>query len=535
MKNNLLRVLLTLTLGLLMLSAAALALGSHDCADADGDHFCDHCWENMTERCLDADGDHSCDVCWSPVRAACADTDGDTWCDVCDAHMEQFCVDADANHSCDVCWAALGTCLDENKDHLCDLCGGVFWVDDNADGVCDGCDAVLTHVTAEHIGVYYYGRKSAVLADVAVRVTVEPYADQYGAPAGTVSVRWSDGDGNSYSTAEAALTFGQTAAVVEYPGLPLDALENGGRVIFTPYDAGFTPAENGCVVEFDLPCLRVSSDAGFTVNGVAESKLYLVPGTQVVVRLQPGLTENWEWVFEKDSARPEVSVDDLVTTFVMPEEDVDLYARWRCAVCTDSNGDNWCDVCEHAMERCLSEPYADVDTDAWYHDAVDYALEHDLMQPVGETAFAPDAPATRADLLYALWRQEGMPVVNYLMMFTDVDQEAPYAEAVRWAAAMGIAQGYPDGCFRPEEGITRQEMAAFLYRYVQWQGDGFTGMWMFLLDATDREQVAEWAYEPLCWLTMKDILNGDGTGALHPQAAATRAELAQVLMNYMEQ
>ena len=534
MKNSLPRVLTALLLSLLMLTAAALASGSHDCADTDGDHFCDECWESIPGQCLDLDGDHSCDVCWNPVRVLCADDDGDTWCDVCSAHMAQFCADGDANHSCDVCWAALGTCLDENKDHLCDLCGGVFWVDADADGVCDGCDAVLTHVTAEYIGVYYYGRKSAVLADVAVRVTVEPYTDQYGAPAGTVSVRWSDGDGNSYSTAEATLTFGQTTAVLEFPGLPLEALENGGRVIFTPYDAGFTPAENGCVVEFDLPCLRVGSDAGFTVNGVAESKLYLVPGTQVVVRLQPGLTENWEWVFEKDSARPDVMVDGLVTTFVMPEEDVDLYARWRCAVCTDSNGDNWCDLCEHAMERCPSEPYADVETDGWYHQAVDFVLEQGLMEPVSQSAFAPDAPVTRAELVQALWQMEGAPVVNYLMTFTDVEQDACYAEAVRWAAAMGIALGYPDGSFRPGESLSRQEMAAFLYRYVQKHGDGFMGMWMFLLDATDREQVAEWAYEPLCWLTMKGIVNGDGTGALHPQAVATRAQMAQILFRYNE-
>ena len=534
MKNKLPRVLSALLIGLLLLTAAAMASGEHECTDADGDHFCDECWETVAGLCLDEDGDHMCDVCWSPVRAACADADADTWCDLCGAHMAQFCTDADSNHVCDVCWTVLSSCLDENKNHLCDLCGGVFWVDADGDGVCDGCDAVLTHVTAEHIGVYYYGRKATTLADVAIRVTVEPYVDQYGAPAGTVSVRWTDNDGNSYSTAEKALTFGETTAVVEYPGLPLEALENGGRVVFTPYDAGFTPAENGCVVEFDLPCLRVSSDSDFTVNGVAESKLYLVPGTTVAVRLQPGLTETWEWVFEKGFARPELTVDGLVTTFVMPEDDVDLYARWRCQTCTDADGDGWCDVCEHDVRRCPSEPYTDVTREDWYHEAVDYVLENALMEPVSETEFAPAAPAARAEVVQALWKMAGSPVVNYLMTFTDVEQEAPYAEAVRWAAAMGIAQGYPDGSFLPDGTLTRQEMAAFLYRYVRLQGDGFAGMWMFLLDCTDRDQVAEWAYEPLCWLTMKGVMQGDGTGALMPQGVTARAELAQVLKNYNE-
>ena len=532
MKIKLPRTLLALTLALLVLTAAAMASGEHICADADGDHACDECWETIPQLCLDADGDHMCDVCWSAVRTACADADGDSWCDLCGAHMAQFCTDTDSNHACDVCWTVLSSCLDENKNHLCDLCGGVFWVDADVDGVCDGCDAVLTHVTAEHIGVYYYGKKSATLADVAIRVTVEPYVQDYGAPAGTVSVRWTDNDGNSYSTAEKPLTFGETTAVVEYPGLPMDALENGGRVVFTPYDAAFTPAENGCVAEFDLPTLWVSSDADFTVNGVACSKLYLTPGTQVAVRLQPGLIDRWEWVFDRGSAKPELTVDGLVTTFVMPQDDVNMQAQWRCESCTDADGDSWCDLCEYYVESCASEQYTDVESDGWYHDAVDFVLNNGLMEPVSESAFAPTAAATRAQLVQALWQMEGTPAVEEELAFADVSADAEYAQAVRWAAAMGIAQGYPDGTFLPDAPLSRQEMAAFLYRYVKLQGDGFVGMWMFLLDCTDRDQVAEWAYEPLCWLTMQGVMQGDGTGALKPQDTATRAELAQVLKNF---
>ena len=249
------RVAAMLALCMALLTAAAMASGSHDCVDADGDHLCDECWESVSANCADTDGDHFCDVCWRPVRTACADADGDTWCDVCGGHMSDYCTDADKNHACDVCWAVLGPCLDENKDHLCDLCGGVFWVDENADGICDGCEAVLTHVTAEHVAVYYHQSKGATLADVVLQITVEPYIEVGGAPAGTVAVRWSDDYGNSYSTAEKALTFGATTVTVEYPSLPMEALEKGGRVTFSPYDAGFTPAENGCVAEYDLPTL----------------------------------------------------------------------------------------------------------------------------------------------------------------------------------------------------------------------------------------------------------------------------------------
>ena len=531
MKKNLFRSGLVLVVSLLLLSAAAMASGSHTCADADGDHLCDECWESITANCTDADGDHACDVCWALVRTDCADADADQYCDVCWQHMVEFCADADGNHACDVCWAVLSTCLDEDKNHLCDICSGVFWVDEDADGTCDGCEAVLTHVTAKHKGVYYHDRNGTTVADVVIEVTVEPYIEGGGAPAGTVTVRWTDESGTVYATAEKTLTFGETTAVVEYPALPAELLETGGRVVFTPYDAGFTPAENGCVAEYDLPTLWIDSDAEFTVNGVKEYKLFLLPGTEVTMVQQPGLTEDWEWVFEEGYAVPEVTVDGLTTTFLMPEESVNMYAAWRCEVCTDADGDCWCDICAYFVEPPVA---ADVKLDAWYAGAASLAVENGLMKLAGEDTFAPKAAATRADFIYALWKMADSPVVNYLMMYQDVGQEEWHAEAVRWASAMGIAKGYPDGTFRPEEAITRQEMAAFLYRYVQMQGDGFSGMWMFLLDCTDRADVAEWAYEPLCWLTMKDILNGDGTGALKPQIVANRAEMAQLLKNYLE-
>lgn len=179
--------------------------------------------------------------------------------------------------------------------------------------------------------------------------------------------------------------------------------------------------------------------------------------------------------------------------------------------------------------------FDDVSSDDWFTDAVNYVTAGGLLDGVSETSFDPEGTANRALLVTALWRLEGAPVVNYLLPFSDVEQDAWYAEAVRWAAGVGLVNGFPDGTFRPDGVLTRQEMATFLYRYEQYCGGGFTGMWMFLLDCTDREQVAEWAYEPLCWMTMKRVMQGDGSGALKPQNAATRAEMAQIIMNYLEQ
>jgi len=140
----------------------------------------------------------------------------------------------------------------------------------------------------------------------------------------------------------------------------------------------------------------------------------------------------------------------------------------------------------------------------------------------------PEAPATRADLARLLWALEGQPVVNYLMRFSDVDQEAPYAEAVRWAASQKLMQGCGDGTFRPEEAITREQAAVTLYRWVQKNGGGFTGMWMFLLRHPDRAELADWAYEPVCWMTMHDILPCPD-GNLHPADTIPRGTLAEMV------
>ena len=153
------------------------------------------------------------------------------------------------------------------------------------------------------------------------------------------------------------------------------------------------------------------------------------------------------------------------------------------------------------------------------------ALMLSLLCLAGTAFAAEESAATRAEAAAALWEAAGSPVVNYAMAFADVPQEAPYAEAVRWCAAEGYMQGYDGNTFGPADPITRQQLAAVLYRYVQRQGGGFVGMWMFPLRYTDAAQVREWAYEPLCWMTMKGVLAGTETGELRSEGTVSAAEL----------
>lgn len=187
-----------------------------------------------------------------------------------------------------------------------------------------------------------------------------------------------------------------------------------------------------------------------------------------------------------------------------------------------------------APERMLSEDYSDLDPQAWYREGIEYVLRKGLMTGVGEDTFAPDMTMDRAMMVTVLWNLAGKPVAECELQFADVAEDSWYADAVRWAAAEGIAAGVGEGRFAPHAPLTREQLATLLYGYEKYNGGGFTGMWMFLLNYPDRADVAEWAYEPMCWMTMHQVMSGKDSGMLDPKGIATRAEAAQMLMRYLE-
>ena len=128
-----------------------------------------------------------------------------------------------------------------------------------------------------------------------------------------------------------------------------------------------------------------------------------------------------------------------------------------------------------------------------------------------------------------LWRIEGQPVVNYAMTFEDVAADTWYTEAVRWAASEGIVLGYSETEYKPEKNVSRQELAAILYRYAQTKDKGFKGLWAFQLDFADADQVLDYAYEPMCWCVMNEIFKGNDENKLNPFGTTNRAEAAVVL------
>ena len=177
-------------------------------------------------------------------------------------------------------------------------------------------------------------------------------------------------------------------------------------------------------------------------------------------------------------------------------------------------------------------PFSDVPEDHWAYDAIQYVYGEGLMAGTGETTFSPNGTTTRGQIVTILWRLAGSPQVNYLMDFADVDPAAWYGEAVRWASSLRIASGYGDGRFGPDDPITREQLAVMLYQYAWNMGYDLTGGGMALQEFADYEAISPYALEALDWAVNAGIISGTGDSTLSPQGRATRAQAAQILMNF---
>ena len=179
--------------------------------------------------------------------------------------------------------------------------------------------------------------------------------------------------------------------------------------------------------------------------------------------------------------------------------------------------------------------YFDVDPMAWYSDAVDYVTENGLMKGVGGHMFDPAGTTTRAMVVTILHRLEGSPVVNSVNPFTDVPSGTWYTDAVVWAAANGIVEGYGGGKCGPTDDITRQQLATILYRYAEYKGyDVSVGEDTNILSYEDYAEISDWAKPAMQWACGAGLINGRTESTLVPQGNASRAETATIIMRFME-
>ena len=179
-------------------------------------------------------------------------------------------------------------------------------------------------------------------------------------------------------------------------------------------------------------------------------------------------------------------------------------------------------------------PFTDVTSRDWFYDAVAYVYDKGMMEGTTDTTFAPAMNLTRSMIAQVLYNLEERPEAPGAAGFPDVAAGAWYADAVNWAAARGIVKGYDTGAFGPEDSVTREQLAAILYRYAQAKGYDTTQGGMAVREFSDSASISDWAQEAMAWAVNAQVLSGKGNGVLDPQGTATRAEVAQMLMNFGE-
>ena len=161
--------------------------------------------------------------------------------------------------------------------------------------------------------------------------------------------------------------------------------------------------------------------------------------------------------------------------------------------------------------------FADVPETYWAYDEIAWAYENGYVNGTSATTFAPGASISRQQVWMILARLSGADPANMV-------------EARQWAIDSGISDGT-----NPGNAVTRQQLAALLYRFAQMNGQGFTGAWAFQLDYPDADQISEYAYEAMCWMTMNGVIAGTSQGTLNPTGTATRAQFAVMLYRFWNQ
>ena len=197
-----------------------------------------------------------------------------------------------------------------------------------------------------------------------------------------------------------------------------------------------------------------------------------------------------------------------------------------------------CKNCEHnyisdiVVPNCPSKSFTDVKLDAWYHEAVDYVVSEGLMNGTATNVFDPNGTTTRAQIATILYRIEGEPSVEGMENpFEDVSADAWYAAAVIWAANVGVVNGTSETTFAPGSEITREQMVTMLWRYAE-EPEAEAHI---LSAYADADKVGDYAAEAFAWAISEGIVKGATETTLAPQGTATRAQIATILMRYLEQ
>ena len=434
------------------------------CNDANNDHMCDICGKmlSMCRYATDWSSDaythwHACVVCGRKAdEAAHADTDKDHNCDICGKILSE-CADVNKDHKCDLCGKTLSECTDNNKDHKCDLCGKTLseCADDNKDHKCDVCGKQLT----VHTGG---------TATCTEKATCSICGQEYGELAAhTYKTEWSTDETNHWHEcsvcgdkkdvaahipgAEATETTPQTCTVCDYvirevlKSVTVSFSANGGSGTMLPV--------TGTIGEtFTAP------DCGFVApDGCRFKGWALEDGTEVVsftlnsdVTLFAVWESEWEaairWSLESGMFEDDGSFD--------PKKSMTIgefwYRAWKAAGSPAATG------------RTMY--FADVPADAYYYEAVLWALEHKYINTPYHRKLKPDSVMTRQMIIMSMYGISGKPFAEGNVHFTDTYYCASYIKALDWAVETGIVTDTVGGAFKPHKNASGEDIMLWMFR-----------------------------------------------------------------------
>ena len=213
--------------------------------------------------------------------------------------------------------------------------------------------------------------------------------------------------------------------------------------------------------------------------------------------------------------------------------DKTFYARWQKTVLPPPPVTPGTPVTPARPAAPVGLPFADVSGSDWFYNDVRYVYEKGIMDGTGADRFSPNAPLTRAMIVTILYRMAGSPAMSGASDFKDVDSNKWFAKAVAWAAANGIVNGYGDSLFGPNDPVTREQLAAILYRYAVYGGMTAVTLEENLGRFADTAQLSAYAIQAMNWAVGQGLINGSGSN-LVPKAQATRAQVAAIIHRYLE-
>lgn len=376
-----------------------------------------------------------------------------------------------------------------------------------------------------------------------VTVTAAPKSNDANVSSITVAgVEATAGENNTYTVTlpyGTDVTAGSFVIVTSDAGATVGALTNEGNVwTFTvTAEDGVTSKTYTVTVSFtEAP---KSNDAGVSSITVAGFKAVAGANNSYTVTVPYGtVVKTGSFVIV--TRHPRATVSALTNTrniwsFTVTAEDGVTTAVYTVTVNTAALPEPitpGVDNKKPASKPEVKLPFTDVSTSDWFYDDVAFVYKNGLFSGTDSRSFSPNASMTRAMLVTVLYRLEGEPTVTGRSSFTDVRSGAYYEKSVIWAAANGIVTGTDSTSFSPDAKVTREQLAAILYRYAQYRKLD-TDASAKLNSFTDADSVSAYASEALGWAVSEGLING-ASGKLMPKGDATRAQVAAILHRFVK-